>query len=93
MMISSEEIQVQTINHLRLIAGIIDEIGIEKIINDAVGVDEREIVTPGQIVKAIIFLKLVVSNIIIGTRMRVHQEILPESKRNHTISVRVTPSE
>ena len=32
----------------------IDEIGIEKIINDAVGVDEREIVTAGQIVKAII---------------------------------------
>jgi transposase len=50
----SEEIQVQTINHLGLIAGIIDEIGIEKIINDAVGIDEREIVTPGQIVKAII---------------------------------------
>jgi hypothetical protein len=42
------------INHLGLIAGIIDEIGIEKIINDAVGIDEREIVTPGQIVKAII---------------------------------------
>ncbi|MGI0483075.1 DUF4277 domain-containing protein [Geminocystis sp. CENA526] len=35
-------------------AGIIDEIGIEKIINDALGVDEREIVTSGQIVKAII---------------------------------------
>ena len=54
MMISSEEIQVQTINHLGLIAGIIDEIGLEKIINDALGVDEREIVTAGQIVKAII---------------------------------------
>ncbi len=54
MLISSEEIQVQTINHLGLIAGIIDEIGIEQIINDAVGIDKREIVTPGQIVKAII---------------------------------------
>ena len=53
-MIFSEEIQVQTINHLGLIAGIIDEIGIEKIINDALGVDEREIVTAGQVVKAII---------------------------------------
>ncbi len=53
-MISSEEIQVQTINHLGLIAGIIDEIGLEKIINDALGIDEREIVTAGQIVKAII---------------------------------------
>ena len=37
-----------------MIAGIIDEIGIEKIINDALGTDEREIVTAGQIVKAII---------------------------------------
>ena len=53
-MISSEEIQVQTINHLGLIAGVIDEIGLEKIINDALGIDEREIVTAGQIVKAII---------------------------------------
>ncbi len=53
-MILSEEIQVQTINHLGLIAGIIDEIGIEKMINDALGTDEREIVTAGQIVKAII---------------------------------------
>lgn len=53
-MSSPEDIQVQTINHLGLIAGIIDEIGIEKIINDALGVDKREIVTPGQIVKAII---------------------------------------
>ena len=53
-MSSSEEIQVQTINHLGLIAGIIDEIGIEKMINDTLGTDEREIVTAGQIVKAII---------------------------------------
>ena len=30
-MIFSEDIQVQTINHLGLIAGIIDEIGIEEI--------------------------------------------------------------
>ena len=53
-MIFSEDIQVQTINHLGLIAGVIDEIGIEEIINDALGIDEREIVTAGQIVKAII---------------------------------------
>ena len=53
-MISPEEIQIQTINHLGLIAGIIDDIGIEKIINEVVGSDEREIVSSGQIVKAII---------------------------------------
>jgi transposase len=54
MMSSPDKIQVQTINHLGLIAGIIDEIGIEQIINEALGVDEREIVSAGQIVKAII---------------------------------------
>ena len=53
-MISPEEIKIQTINHLGLIAGIIDEIGIEQIINEVVGCDKRELVTAGQIVKAII---------------------------------------
>ena len=33
-MIKPEEIQIQTINHLGLIAGIIDEIGIEEILNN-----------------------------------------------------------
>ena len=53
-MISPEEIQIQNINHLGLIAGIIDDIEIEKIINEIVGFDKRELVTAGQIVKAII---------------------------------------
>ncbi len=53
-MISPEEIQIQNINHLGLIAGIIDNIEIEKIINEIIGFDKRELVTAGQIVKAII---------------------------------------
>jgi transposase len=53
-MTSPEKIQIQTINHLGLIAGIIDEIGIEQIINEVVGFDDRELVTAGQVVKAII---------------------------------------
>ena len=53
-MINPEEIQIQTINHLGLIAGIIDDIGIEEIINQEIGIEEREIVTAGQVVKAII---------------------------------------
>ena len=53
-MISPEEIQIQTINHLGLIAGIIDDIGIEQIINEIVGFDNRELVSAGQVVKAII---------------------------------------
>ena len=53
-MTSPEKIQIQTINHLGLIAGIIDELGIEQIINEVVGFDDRELVTAGQVVKAII---------------------------------------
>ncbi len=53
-MINPEEISIQTINHLGLIAGIIDDIEIEKIINEIVGFDNRELVTAGQVVKAII---------------------------------------
>lgn len=53
-MLSSEEIKIQTINHLGLIAGIIDDIGLEEIINEIVGFDNRELVTAGQVVKAII---------------------------------------
>jgi hypothetical protein len=53
-MTSPEKIQIQTINHLGLIAGIIDEIEIEQIINEVVGFDDREMVTAGQVVKAII---------------------------------------
>ncbi|NES20595.1 MAG: DUF4277 domain-containing protein, partial [Symploca sp. SIO3E6] len=36
-MIPSEEIQVNTINHLGLIAGIVDDIGLEQIINEILG--------------------------------------------------------
>ncbi len=53
-MINPEEISIQTINHLGLIAGIIDDLEIEKIINEIVGFDNRELVTAGQVVKAII---------------------------------------
>ena len=53
-MLSSEEIEVYNINHLGIIAGIIDEIGILEIINEAIGIDPREEVSPGVIVKAII---------------------------------------
>ena len=53
-MTSAPEIQVQNLNHLGLIAGIIDEIGIVELINNEIGIDPREIVTPGLVVKAII---------------------------------------
>ena len=47
-------IEIKTINHLGIVAGIIDEIKIVDIINQELGIDEQEIVSAGEIVKAII---------------------------------------
>jgi transposase len=48
------EIQIQNLDHLGLVAGIIDEIGIVEIINEEVSMEPGEIVTAGQVVKAIL---------------------------------------
>jgi transposase len=50
----STEIEVKNLDHLGLVAGIIDEIGIVEIINEQVSIERGEIVTDGQVVKAII---------------------------------------
>jgi transposase len=50
----SQEIQVQNLDHLGLVAGIIDEIGLVEQINQLVGQQPGEIVSPGHVVKAII---------------------------------------
>ena len=47
-------IEVKTINHLGIVAGIVDELEIVDIINQELGIDEQEIVNSGEIVKAII---------------------------------------
>jgi transposase len=48
------EIEIKNLDHLGLVAGLIDELEIENIVNEAVGIDSREKVTAGQIVKGII---------------------------------------
>ena len=50
----ANNIQVQTINHLGIIAGIIDEIGIVEIINEQLGIKPQEKINNGIIVKSII---------------------------------------
>lgn len=50
----SPRIQVKNLDHLGLVAGIVDEIGIENLVNEALGGDKREKVSAGKIVKAII---------------------------------------
>ena len=49
-----EDLEIKTINHLGIIAGIIDEIGIVEIINEQLGEKTSEIVSSGVIIKAII---------------------------------------
>ncbi|MGK7895285.1 MAG: IS1634 family transposase [Xenococcus sp. (in: cyanobacteria)] len=48
------EIQVKNLDHLGLVAGIIDELGIVEIINELLGIQPGEIVSAGVVVKAII---------------------------------------
>ena len=48
------EIEIKNINHLGIVAGIIDELEIVDIINQELGIEEQEIVNSGEIVKAII---------------------------------------
>lgn len=53
-----QEIQVQTLDHLGIIAGIVNEIGLVEQINQLLGLDKREKVSAGQLVKAMISNRL-----------------------------------
>ena len=48
------EIQVKNLDHLGIVAGIVDELGIVEIINELNGIQPGEIVSAGVVVKAII---------------------------------------
>jgi transposase len=48
------EIEVKNIDHLGIIAGLIDEIGIVEIIDREIGIDKREKVSAGEAIKAMI---------------------------------------
>lgn len=50
----SHEIDVQDINHLGIIADIVDEIGIVVIVDQLLGTHDQEHVSCGQVVKALI---------------------------------------
>ena len=49
-----QEIEIQNIDHLGRVAGIIDSIGIVEIINELIGIEKDEKVNAGQVVKAMI---------------------------------------
>jgi transposase len=49
-----EEIEIKNLDHLGIVAGIIDEIGIVEKVNELLGTDGREKINCGEVVKAII---------------------------------------
>ena len=49
-----QEMEIENIDHLGIVAGIIDSIGIVEIINELIGVEKDEKVNAGQVVKAMI---------------------------------------
>lgn len=53
-MSASQEIDIQDIDHLGIIAGIVDEIGIVEIVDQLLGTHDQEHVSCGQVVKALI---------------------------------------
>jgi transposase len=54
MSISASQIKVQDIDHLGIVAGIIDEMGLVEEINQLLGTHPQEIISTGQVVKAMI---------------------------------------
>lgn len=54
MKLKPQEIEIQNIDHLGIVAGIIDAIGLVEIINEIIGVEKDEKVSAGQVVKAMI---------------------------------------
>ena len=49
----NHSIQTQNLNHLGIIAGIIDDLELEKIVNSIIPIHPREKISAGQVVKAI----------------------------------------
>lgn len=53
-MLNVKEMQIQNIDHLGIVAGMVDAIGLVEIINDLIGEEKGEKVSPGHAVKAMI---------------------------------------
>jgi transposase len=53
-MFSTKDLELKKIDHLGIVAGIVDSIGIVEIINNLVGSEPGEKVSAGQVVKAMI---------------------------------------
>ncbi|AFY50006.1 transposase [Nostoc sp. PCC 7524] len=54
MQLPPQEMEIQNIDHLGIVAGIIDRIGLVEIINELIGVEKGEKISSGHVVKAMI---------------------------------------
>lgn len=54
MMLNNKDMEIQNIDHLGIVAGIIDAIGLVEIINELIGEEKGEKVSTGHVVKAMI---------------------------------------
>ncbi|RCJ14724.1 transposase [Nostoc sp. ATCC 43529] len=54
MILNRKDIEIQNIDHLGIVAGIIDAIGLVETINELIGEEKGEKVSPGHVVKAMI---------------------------------------
>ena len=54
MSFSESQIEVQDIEHLAIVAGIIDEMSLVDLFNQLLGTHSQEIISAGQVVKAMI---------------------------------------
>jgi transposase len=52
--LNAEDIEIQNIDHLGIVAGIIDSIGLVETVNELIGEQKGEKVSPGHVVKAMI---------------------------------------
>ncbi len=51
---SQSALKIENLDHLGIVAGIIDEIGLVEEVNKIVGIRKKETLSPGQVMKAMI---------------------------------------
>ena len=51
---SQDTLKIENLDHLGIVAGIIDEIGLVEEVNKIVGIRKKETLSPGQVMKAMI---------------------------------------
>ncbi|WP_290601502.1 DUF4277 domain-containing protein [Anabaena sp. AL93] len=80
--------EIQNIDHLGIVAGIIDSIGLVEIINELIGVEKGEKVSAGQVVKAMIINGLGKEGLLFSKTHYFCRQYFPQkSQKNRGIAV------